>query len=242
MSLPRLFIASPHAVPVPGLILPLGLEEGRHLGVLRLRPGDALELVLPSGVWRADLVEVGKRGASARLVGPLDENREPPFAIEAWIPVTAQLALWDEMLPAAVELGATLIQPVAFARSEFDPRKTEARMERWSRIIRASAEQSHRSRLPELRTPLPFEALLALDMPQKWVAYELPTGDRNPELRSEAIAFTHGPEGGITNEEALLLRKAGWTFLSLGSSILRAVTCPAAILGAVRYEWGKRNA
>lgn len=238
MSLPR-FVLPFAGLPAENALLPLNPEQARHLTVLRLQPGDALELLLPSGPWKADLAELGKRGASVRLVAPLEEDREAPIPIHACLPLTAQLSLWDEWLPGAVELGATLIQPVAFARSQYDAKKIGPRLERWHRIVVVACEQSHRSRIPELRDPIAFEGLQAWDAPQKWVAYELRTGEANPALRREPLAFTHGPEGGITDEEFAALRRAGWLSVSLGASILRAVTCPAAILGAVQFELGR---
>jgi len=238
MSLPR-FVLPFSGHPAENVLLDLDQDQARHLGVLRLKPGDALELLLPSGPWKADLAEIGKRGASVRLVAALHEDREAPIPIHACLPITAQLPLWDEWLPGTVELGATLIQPVIYARSQFEAKKMGPRLERWRRILVAACEQSHRSRIPELRDPLPFEALLSWEAPQKWVAYELRTGEANPALRREALAFTHGPEGGIADEEYEALRLAGWQPLSLGASILRAATCPAAILGAVQFELGR---
>lgn len=238
MSLPRFFLPFV-GDPFENAILSLEPEQARHLTVLRLQPGDALELLLPSGPWKADLAELGRRGASVRLVAPLEEDREPPIAIHACLPLTAQLSLWDEWLPGAVELGATLIQPVVYARSQYEAKKIAPRLERWRRIVVVACEQSHRSIVPELRDPIPFEALLTWDAPQKWVAYELRTGEANPVLRREALAFTHGPEGGITDTEIGAFRHAGWAPVSLGASILRAVTCPAAILGAVQFELGR---
>lgn len=235
MSLPR-FILPLTAPAHEHLLLPLEPEQARHLTTLRMAPGDALELLLPEGVWKAELVVCSRREAVVRLVAPLEEDREAPIRIEAWLPLTAALALFDDMLPPVVELGAALIQPVVYARSEYDRRKTEARLDRWSRILQASAEQSHRSRVPELRPPVPFARLLEVDLPQRWVAYELRTGARNPTLRREPLAFTHGPEGGLTDGEFEALAAAGWQPLSLGAAILRAVTCPAAILGAVQAQ------
>ena len=241
MSLPRLFLDAarlgPQA-PAEHLAVPLGAEAARHLRALRLKPGDALELVLVDGPWRADLAELDRDRALARLVAPFHEDREPPIPLQACLPLPAQLSLFDEWLPPLVELGATLLQPVAYARSEFDPAKTAARLERWGRIIQSACEQSHRSRLPELRPPVPFEALLAWEAPQKWVAYEVATGQANPPLRPEALAFTSGPEGGITEAEFAALSAAGWRPVSLGRSILRAVTTPVALLGAVQYQLG----
>lgn len=235
MSLPRFFVPGVGDLP-EGALLPLDPVQARHLSVLRLRPGDPLELVLPGGVWRADLTEVGRDRALARLVAPLGEDREAAMPLQAWIPLTAQLSLVDEMLPPLVELGASLLQPVIYTRSEYDARKTAARMDRWQRILCAACEQSHRTRIPELPAAAPFKALLDVDLPQKWVAYERRTSLGNPLLQREAIAFTSGPEGGITDDEFAALQGAGWTPVSLGLGILRAVTAPVALLGAIQHQ------
>jgi 16S rRNA (uracil1498-N3)-methyltransferase len=237
MSLPRFFLDP--ATGAEQTLVPLDAEAARHLKALRLKPGAALELVLGDQPWRADLAELDRGRALARLVAPLHEDREPPIALQACLPLPAQLSLFDEWLPPLVELGATLLQPVVYARSEYDAAKTAARMERWTRLIQSACEQSHRSRRPELRPPVPFAALLAWEAPQKWVAYELATGEANPAIRREALAFTSGPEGGITDAEFAALRAAGWQSVSLGRSILRAVTAPVALLGAVQFELGQ---
>ncbi len=134
-----------------------------------------------------------------------------------------------------MELGATAIQPVVFRRSEFDPGKAAARFERWQRIVRGACEQSHRSRVPGFALPVPFEALLAVDAAQRWVAHELPSGQGNPRLERGPVAFTSGPEGGLTEGEYAALTGAGWQPVHLGGSILRAVTCPVALMGAIRF-------
>jgi 16S rRNA (uracil1498-N3)-methyltransferase len=235
MSLPRFFL--PYAVPPrEGALVPLEPAQARHLWVLRQGPGSAVELLLPSGPWKADLAETSKDKAVARLVAPLLEDREPPFPIHAWVPLTAQLSLLDDILPPLVELGATAITPVAYQRSEYDAAKTLARMERWERILRGACEQSHRSRVPRLETPAPFNALLEVTIPQRWVAYEVPAGGANPKLAPGPIAFTSGPEGGITDLEYAALTGGGWLPVTLGGSILRAITCPSALLGAIRFQ------
>lgn len=238
MSLPRFFLSAADASREKDLVV-LDPAQARHAGVLRLKPGDVLEVVLGSGAWRAELVEGGKDRAQVRLLTRLQEDREPPCPIEAWLPVTAQLSLVDDMLPPLVELGATLLQPVVYARSEYDARKALPRLDRWRRLVAAACEQSHRTQVPGLREPLPFEALLAVGQPQKWVAYERPTSDPNPAFERKGIAFTTGPEGGITDEEYMALRRAGWQPASLGRGILRAVTAPVALLGAIQYGLGR---
>ena len=198
-----------------------------------------MEVLTPSGIWCAELVGMAKHNASIRLVAPIDENREAPLEIHACLPITAQLSLWDEFLPATVELGATMIQPLIYERSQYSKHRVEARMERWRKIILTAAEQSHRTRIPELMPPKPVESLQSWATEQRWVAYELKTEEANPSMKLENIAFTHGPEGGITDAEIAMLRDSGWKPISLGKSILRAVTCPAAILGAIQMELGR---
>lgn len=239
MSLPRFFVLE-HTGPVAeGSVIRLGAEATRHLKALRLKPGQALELVLPGGVWRSDLAVMDRDVAEARLVAGVDEDREPAVPLEGWLPLTAQLSLWDDWLPPLVELGITRLIPVVYARSEYDARKTAAKRERWERLILSACEQSHRNAIPVLEEAVPFEALLTVATSQRWVAYELATGEANPALRREALAFTSGPEGGIEDREFAALRKAGWQPVSLGRSILRAVTTPVALLGAVQVELGR---
>jgi len=238
MTLPRFAFTEPIA-PREGLLLPLSAEQAKHVCALRIAPGGALEALLPSGAWLGELASASKQCAAIRLVAPIGEEREAPIEIHACLPITAQLNIWGDFLPCAVELGATLIQPVIYERSQFDGRQVKPRMERWRRVILAACEQSHRNKVPELLPPLPVDALQTWGAAQKWVAYEAQTGEQNPCLEPGSIAFTHGPEGGIADSEIELLTKSGWKAITLGKSILRAATCPAAILGAIQMELGR---
>lgn len=235
MSLPRL-IVDLRGPNFEGRLVPLDPDQARHLHSLRLKPGAALELLLDGLPWRAELTGITRDAAHARLVAQLHELRESPIPLHACLPITSHLATWEDWLPPLVELGVTHIHPIAFERSEYEPRRTLAKWERWSRIIAAAIEQSHRNRIPELFPVLPFSSLLSWDLPQRWVAYELPSGTPNPSLISSALAFTCGPEGGITDEEFSALQGAGWQPVCLGRSILRAATTPIAIMGAIQFQ------
>lgn len=237
MSLPRL--AAWAAEPGVGAMLRLGSEQAQHLRALRLKPGAALEILFAQGPWRADLAVLARDSAEVRLVAPIQEDREAAVAITVYLPVTAQLALVDEMLPPLVELGAARLVPVQWARSEYDARKALARMERWRKIVVGAAEQSHRSCIPVLEEPAPFAALLNCPAPQRWLAHEVEGGAPNPVLGSGAIALASGPEGGISDGEIAELEAAGWRRVALGRSILRAVTAPVALLGAVQFDLGR---
>jgi 16S rRNA (uracil1498-N3)-methyltransferase len=237
MSLPRLAVTVTE--PREGLLVNLGEDSLQHLRALRMQPGEALELLLEQGPWRAELAALAKGRASVRLVAALEEDREAPVTIEVYLPVTAQLALVDDLIPPLVELGASRLLPTVWERSEYDARRTQARLERWRRILVGAAEQSHRSRMPVLEEPVPFTSLLECGISQRWVAYEVQTATRNPDLGPGPIALASGPEGGITDAEFAQLVQAGWRPVGLGKSILRAVTAPVALLGAVRFGLGR---
>ncbi len=235
MSLPRLIVDAIGPC-FEGRLIPFSTEQARHLQALRLKPGAALELLLGGGPWRADLTGITKEAAHARLVSPLHEIREAAIPLHACLPITSHLATWEDWLPPLVELGITHIHPIIYARSEYDSRRTQAKVERWSRVISAAVEQSHRNLIPELFPVLPFESLLTWDFPQRWVAYEVPSGTPNPAVNVSPLAFTCGPEGGISEAEFQALQQAGWQPVSLGRSILRAVTTPIAMLGAIQFQ------
>lgn len=46
-----------------------------------------------------------------------------------------------------------------------------------------------------------------------------------------------GPEGGIDEEEEIMLQKNGFTSVTLGSRIMRVETVPIFILSILNYEY-----
>ncbi len=235
MSLLRLIVPSP-GPNFEGRLIALSADQAQHLHALRLKAGAALELLFEDGIWQADLTGITRNAAHARLISPLDEVREPQIHLHACLPITSHLATWEDWLPPLVELGVTHIHPIHYARSEADGRRLLAKEERWSRVIASAVEQSHRGRIPKLLPVQPFHTLLDWKIPQRWVAYENAAGIVNPSLSMEALAFTCGPEGGITDEEFLALQNAGWLPVCLGRSILRASTAPIAMMGAIQFQ------
>lgn len=237
MSLPRFFLPALPENPHEGGLVSLTLEAAKHAHVLRLRPGDALELAWDQGqVWVGDVVSIRGTDWTIRLVRSLDENREWPVRIEACIPILAQLSSLDDVLPGLVELGVQTFQPIIFERSEYDEHKTKNRMDRWQRICERSAEQSHRNFLPEIRPPESIDYLLKHSSSQRWFAYEEKQTQMDTTLKLQNFVFTSGPEGGFTSKEITKLLDAQWQPISLGGSILRAVTAPCALMGAAALQ------
>ena len=256
-ELRRLLIA-PQRLAQARPLLALEAGEAHYLRrVLRLRPGDRLELVDGvGGLWSA-LVEPeqaaggsGPGGAAAMLrleqepEAPL--RREPP---EAW-PLLLALAVprrdAEVVWRMATELGADGLQPLRAERSSL---ASAPPLERWGTIVAEAAEQCERLWLPALATLEP--ALPWLERPTAqadggasrngFTGRRLLATTRRSGLPSleEALAevgeagpsgfsLAIGPEGGWSPAEEAGAEAAGWRAVSLGPTILRSSTAAVA--------------
>ena len=58
---------------------------------------------------------------------------------------------------------------------------------------------------------------------------------------SEDVTLLIGPEGGFSNEEALMTQHAGFIPIRLGSRVLRTETAAIAGIAALQTLWGDFN-
>lgn len=134
-----------------------------HLFVVRMQPGDALTLFDGTGgEWRAELADVAKRRARARVLAHDPREAELPgrVTLAQGLPEGTKM---DWIVEKAVELGVAALQPLALARSvvKLSAERSEKRVAHWRGIVAAACEQSGRNRLPEVAEPLALAAWLA---------------------------------------------------------------------------------
>jgi 16S rRNA (uracil1498-N3)-methyltransferase len=138
-------------------------------------------------------------------------------------------------------VGVAAIGPLITARSLVRSGPDEARLARWTAIVREAAEQSGRGVIPEILPACSFDAALAAASGAKLVAYEL---ERRRGLadalatRPATVSLFVGPEGGFTAEEMLSAMRAGAQSVSLGPRVLRAETASPVLAALVLYELG----
>ncbi|NLP51302.1 16S rRNA (uracil(1498)-N(3))-methyltransferase [Bacillus sp. RO1] len=150
------------------------------------------------------------------------------------------------------ELGAESFIPFNAARSivKWDEKKGKKKVERWNKISKEAAEQSHRSMVPVVEEPASLAQLLekSKDYTYKMVAYEesAKEGERSSFaniLKSlqhgESILCVFGPEGGLTDKEIDKLMEHGFVPCALGPRILRTrtETAPLYALAAISYHF-----
>jgi 16S rRNA (uracil1498-N3)-methyltransferase len=144
-------------------------------------------------------------------------------------------------------LGVSAIQPLVTTRSEttIAALLRGARVDRWRRVALASAKQSRRAVLPEIRTPLTFQSYLDEPAQALRVMFVEPSADAGVEslgtLRglptpSDASILV-GPEGGWVEEEWAAARDRGVRLVSLGRRTLRADAVPIAAISVLNFLW-----
>jgi 16S rRNA (uracil1498-N3)-methyltransferase len=219
--------------------------EGRHaVDVLRLAPGEPVRVgdgrgtVAEGEVLAADGDGLRVRVDARREVPPPD----PQFVLVQALPKGDRGPLAVDL---ATELGVDRIVPWPAARcvTRWREDRVDKGLARWRAAARAATKQARRARLPEVSEPMSTRQVCALladaDLGlvlherarRSLAAVEVP--------RAGTVVVVVGPEGGITDGEAVAFRAAGADVVRLGPEVLRTSTAGAAALAALsaRTRW-----
>jgi 16S rRNA (uracil1498-N3)-methyltransferase len=208
--------------------------------VLRLPKGDRFIAMNGKGkTWIAQL-----DGVNARLLETITLKTELALNL---ILITAlpKGNSYEQILRCGTELGVSQFIPVYSDRSLLKP--SSNKVNRWRKIVTEAAEQAEREIVPQIADPLSFErAITELisgncdrficvargDFPSLWSCLQ--------SQKSE-IAIATGAEGGWTQTEIQLAQSQQFQPVSLGKSILRAITAPIAAATLVNTVVNERN-
>ena len=216
--------------------------EARHaLTVLRLKPGDQVQLILEDQLFDAVLTETEPE-TSARITGVLP-SPEPDVRVTLYqgLPKADKV---DYVVQKGTEAGTYAFRILEMARSVSRLKASDAvrKAERWQRIAEEAAKQSGRAHVPEVkvidRKALP-ELLAAHDLVlvpwEEAKAVSLAQALRaRPDARD--IALIIGPEGGMTAEEIDVFKAGGAVPVTLGPRIFRTETAGLAAAIMALYE------
>ena len=238
--------------PDTGTMVALSAEESAHIArVLRMRPGDAVQLIAADQLLQGELASVTDTAVTVRVLAGLP-SPECPVRVTL-VQGLPKLDKLETILQKATELGVWDVLPVEMERSvaRLDGKEIKKR-ERLARIALEAAKQSGRAHLPEVRLPCGLaEALQTLH----GQAYDgiLLAWEEERELRlSEAIAqlaaqtpnlrslaLVIGPEGGISPKEAERWQAIGARCVTLGKRILRTETAGLCALAVTMCALGE---
>ncbi|MFL6561843.1 MAG: 16S rRNA (uracil(1498)-N(3))-methyltransferase [Bacillus sp. (in: firmicutes)] len=227
-------------------------EEDRHhiVKVMRMQLGDQIICVDPEGKQAVcALAEITDTSVVADVVQWKDEVSELPISIT----IASGLPKGDKLewiIQKGTELGAHQFLPFSAARSvvKWDEKKAAKKIDRWQKIAKEAAEQSHRAFLPEVSSAISFKELLSKgkDFEYKLVAFE--EESRNGETsvfastlnkmsKGNSLLLVFGPEGGLSDAEVQQLKNNDFAVCGLGPRILRTETAPLYALAAISYHF-----
>jgi 16S rRNA (uracil1498-N3)-methyltransferase len=235
VSARRLFAAD---LPRDGGVLRLGEDAARHARVLRLVPGDAVELFDGEGRRASGRITqiapalVCEVGAPVAISEPM-----PRVHLVLGLPKSGTL---DDAVRAATEAGASSVHLLVAANSVGRrPAAAGGRPARLERVVREASRQCERDLRPALHAPVDLPTLLAR-VPEghaKLVASARQPGPW-PALSSDDVWVAVGPEGGFRGDEEDALARAGFEPVSLGPYVLRAVTAAPVAVALARARAG----
>jgi len=221
-------------------------DEAEHLvRVLRLGAGDEVDVFDGrGGLWRAEVVEAGRKSAAIRPVAPLDAARE------LGLPVTLVMSVlkgdkMDDVVRDATMLGVTAIRPVVSERSETSLAALARgnRLARWQRIAVSSVKQCGRAVVPDILPAVPIDWCWQEPSPGARLMCVEPAAALPDVTAVQAVAkpsAAHvivGPEGGWSVTEVAAAHESGAILMTLGSRTLRADAVPIVALTALLTTW-----
>ena len=223
-------------------------DEARHLlRVLRLGVGDAVAVFDGRGIEFRAVIETAARDVvTLHLVERMAVPPSPAVQI-----VVAQAVLkggsMDDAVRDATMLGAESIEPLLTAHTDVKPALAmrPATLDRWRRIVLASAKQSRRATLPTVHEPRTFDAWMRQPSTEMVLMFVEPAAaiearplrDCVNHVVPPRVAVVLGPEGGWAAEELERARAAGCRLVMLGPLTLRAESMAVAAMAALTAIW-----
>lgn len=244
MNSPRFFCDLPLE---PGLELSLPEDVVRHaVRVLRLPPGASITLFNGrGGEYQATITHINKTQvfASIGLHDPLE--RESPIHLTLIQALQAGEKM-DYTIQKSVELGVSLIQPVASKRSviKLSGERQSKREAHWQSVAVSACEQCGRNQVPQVTPIRPLDQWLSQSRQSREDGLKLMLApgaalslDKLPPTTNR-ITLLVGAEGGLEPGEIQAAQSAGFIPIRLGPRILRTETAGLAVLAAIQMLWG----
>lgn len=220
----------------------LDKDESFHLGgVLRLSPGDKVQIVHGGKLYLAAVIDNNKKAALAEIF------EETPVLSEPRVKVTLFQAIpkgtkMEFAIQKCTELGIYEIVPMMTKRCV--AKASDNKEERLSRIAFESCKQCKRVYVPKVchsQDVLDIDVaaydliIIAYEDEAKTSLKQVLCGVEEPRT----VAIIIGPEGGFEPEEVGALISRGARCVSLGKRILRSETAGMATLSALLYHYGE---
>lgn len=224
----------------------IGEDVNHIVKVMRFRIGD--QVICCNGEGRdvlAAIAEIYPDRVVLNVLEEINKSRELPV----YVTIAQGLPKGDKMdwiIQKGTELGAFSFWPFTsrYTVVKLDEKKEKKRVERWGKIAKEAAEQSHRSLIPSVASPLGWKELLARVSSFDYALFAYEKEEETPFSKAlqgipsgASILLVIGPEGGFSEEEAGEAEGSSMVRVSLGRRILRTETASMYGLSCVSYEF-----
>jgi 16S rRNA (uracil1498-N3)-methyltransferase len=218
----------------------LSKEDNHHIiDVLRMSMGDMVFVIYGGKRYKCQLVMI-KSELELLQVEVEELKTELPVKIKL-VYGLPRLEKFELVLQKAVELGVNTIVPFVseFSIVKLEPDRLESKMLRWNKIIKEASEQSHRSKLMEVLSPIRINDLRVNLSELNIVADENQSNNGTNSLvkflesNYKSITILVGPEGGFSAAELKIFSNLGFKSVSLGKRILRSETAAIYLISAI---------
>jgi len=224
-------------------IIITGSDVNHIKNVLRLKVGAEITVFDSSQkVYLCKLREFNREFIRGIITSQIHEDTElkADITLAQCLPKARKM---DLIVQKATELGANRIIPVISERSV--PRiedKAERKTAHWQKIAQEAAEQSGRTKVPQILPLVSLSELVksASDYDLALIPWE---GERENTIKKVLTTSRHnsliiviGPEGGFSQAEIKIAQENGFIPISLGKRILRCETAALTCLALLASE------
>jgi len=226
----------------------LPIDTAHHaIRALRLDVGDPIVLFDGlGGEYEASIYRIDRDQVVARTGPFVDRSAESPVALILAQGISSSERM-DFTIQKAVELGISLVQPLATERSvvKLTSERAARKAGHWRKLAMAACEQCGRNRLVDIADPQKLPDWLSQwprdpgeDELRLLLAPDAEKGfDELPE-RITRITLMVGPEGGLAPTEIAAAQRWGFQSVRMGPRVLRTETAALAALAAIQLRWG----
>lgn len=223
-----------------GNFLILENSDVHHIkNVMRYKEGDKIECVYEENLYHCEIINPGSN--QVQIISSEENTSTEKYPLTIAVGLVKEQK-FDLIIQKLTELGVKEIIPLKMERNvvKLGEEKIQKKQERWQKIAKEAAEQSKRTTIPKIYTPISINELSQLSYDNKFVCSTKRCEKLNynylQNLKECAtMIFVIGPEGGITEKEEEVLLSSGYSPISFGEQIMRVETATIYVASIVQF-------
>lgn len=212
--------------------------------VMRMKIGNKVIICDTISTYLCRIIEITNHQVIFEIENEIAEKKELPVNVCIAQGIIRREKM-EEVIDKITQLGSSSYMIVNMERCnvKFNEEKTDRKLERMNKIAKEAAEQSHRTKILEVKKPISFKELLIESKKYDLCLYAYEVTSKDFSLKEvlkkhkfKNLLILIGPEGGISENEVSLLNENHFIPISLGPRILRTEVAPTYAMAAISYE------